>query len=74
MTVKDHVVKNIISRVIKSQDYRIEVVNLLNAEFLQFTINFFKKVAEAKLVSKDITIDWYKMHSCQKVYHQRKYV
>ncbi|MGP1564608.1 MAG: CfrBI family restriction endonuclease [Treponema sp.] len=60
MTVKDHVVKNIITRVIKSQDYRIEVVNLLNAEFLQFTIDFFKKVVEAKLASKDITIDWYK--------------
>ena len=46
MTVKDHVVKNIVTRVIKSQDYRIEVVNLLNAEFLQFTIDFFKKVTK----------------------------
>jgi hypothetical protein len=45
---------------IKSQDYRIEIVNLLNAEFLQFTIDFFKKVAFAKLNSEDITIDWYK--------------
>ena len=44
MTVKDHVVKNIITRVIKSQDSRIEVVNLLNAEFLQFTIDFSKKL------------------------------
>ena len=60
MTVKDHVVKNIVTRVIKSQDYRIEVVNLLNAEFLQFTIDFFKKIVEAKLASKDITMDWYK--------------
>lgn len=60
MTVKDYVVKNIITRVIKSQDYRIEVVNLLNAEFIQFTIDFFKKVVEAKLASKGITIDWYR--------------
>lgn len=60
MTVKDHVVKNIVTRVIKSQDYRIEVVNLLNAEFLQFTIDFFKKIVEAKLASRDITMDWYK--------------
>lgn len=60
MTVKNHVVKNIVTRVIKSQDYRIEVVNLLNAEFLQFTVDFFKRVVEAKLASKDITIDWYK--------------
>lgn len=60
MTVKNYVVKNIVTRVIKAQDYRIEVVNLLNAEFLQFTVDFFKRVVEAKLASKDITIDWYK--------------
>jgi hypothetical protein len=35
MTLTDQIVKNIIIRVIKSQDYRIEVVNLINAEFLQ---------------------------------------
>lgn len=60
MVIKEQVIKNIISRVIKSQDYRIEVVNLINAEFLQFSVDFFKKVVDAKLQSKDITIDWYK--------------
>ncbi len=60
MTLTDQVIKNIVSRVIKSQDYRIEVVNLINAEFLQFTVDFFKKVVEAKLNSADITIEWYK--------------
>ena len=44
----------------KGDDYRIEVVTLLNAEFLQFAIEFFKKLIAAKLKSKDITIDWYK--------------
>ncbi|MDR0420717.1 MAG: CfrBI family restriction endonuclease, partial [Prevotellaceae bacterium] len=29
-------------------------------EFLQFATNFFKKIALAKLDSKDITIEWYK--------------
>lgn len=60
MTLTDQVIKNIVSRVIKSQDYRIEIVNLINAEFLQFAIDFFKKVVEAKLNSTDITIEWYK--------------
>lgn len=60
MTLKDQVIKNIVSKVMKSQDYRIEVVNLINAEFLQFAIDFFKKVVEAKLNSTDITIEWYK--------------
>lgn len=67
MTLKDQIVKNIVARVIQSKDYRIEIVNLINAEFLQFAIDFFKKVAYAKLDSKDITIDWYKntfMNNC----------
>lgn len=60
MTLKDQVVKNIVSRVLRSKDYRIEIVNLINAEFLQFAVDFFKKVCEAKLNSDSITIDWYK--------------
>jgi len=60
MTLTDQVVKNIIKRLIKGQDYRIEVVALINAEFLQFAIDFFKKVIEAKLANTDVTIDWYK--------------
>ncbi len=60
MTLTDQVIKNIVSRVIKSQDYRIEIVSLINAEFLQFAVDFFKQVVEAKLNSKSITIEWYK--------------
>lgn len=60
MTLTDQIVKNIITRVIKSQDYRIEIVNLINAEFLQFAVDFFKKIAYAKLDSEEITIDWYR--------------
>ncbi|MCA6072351.1 MAG: CfrBI family restriction endonuclease [Endomicrobium sp.] len=60
MTLADQIVRNIVTRVIKSQDYRIEIVNLINAEFLQFVADFFKKIVAAKLNSEDITIDWYK--------------
>jgi hypothetical protein len=60
MTLTDQVVKNIITKIIKSQDYRIEIVNLINAEFLQFAIDFFKKIAIAKYDSQEITIDWYR--------------
>ncbi|KAA6324494.1 hypothetical protein EZS27_026186 [termite gut metagenome] len=52
MTLTDQVVKNIIKRVIKSQDYRIEIVNLINVEFLQFTIDFFKKMLLQNLIPK----------------------
>ena len=60
MTLTDQIVKNIIARLIKSQDYRIEIVNLINAEFLQFAVVFFKKIVLAKLENQDVTIDWYK--------------
>jgi len=60
MTITEHVAKNIIKKLLKGEDYRIEVVTLINAEFLQFAVDFFKKVVDAKLKSKDITVDWYK--------------
>lgn len=60
MTLTDQVAKNIIRKLLKGEDYRIEVVTLINAEFLQFAINFFKKIVDAKLQSKSITHDWYK--------------
>ena len=60
MTLKEQIVKNIVSRVIQSKDHRAEIVNMINADFLQFAVDFFKKVVDAKLHSQDITIDWYK--------------
>lgn len=60
MTLTEQVIKNIIKRLIKGQDYSIEIVTLINAEFLQYVIEFFKKVVNAKLKNQNITIDWYK--------------
>jgi len=60
MTLTEAVAKKVITRLIKGQDYRIEIVTLINAEFLQYAIDFFKKVVEAKLRSQNITPDWYK--------------
>lgn len=60
MTLQNQIIKNIVSKVIQSQDYRIEIVNMINAEFLQFAIKFFKQIVDAKLNSQDITIEWYK--------------
>ena len=60
MTITEQVAKNIIRKLLKGEDYRIEVVTLINAEFLQFAIDFFKKIVDAKLKNKGITADWYK--------------
>lgn len=60
MTITEQVAKNIIRKLLKGEDYRIEVVTLINAEFLQFAVDFFKKIVDAKLKNKGITADWYK--------------
>ena len=60
MTLTEEVAKKIIKKLLKGEDYRKEVVTLIDAEFLQYAINFFKKVVDAKLGNKNITVDWYK--------------
>ena len=60
MTLAGIVIKNIIRKLLTGQDYRSEIVTLLDAEFLQYVIDFFKRVAWAKLDNEDVTIDWYK--------------
>lgn len=60
MTLTEQVAKNIIKKLLKGEDYRIEIVTLINAEFLQFSIDFFKKVIDAKMNNQNVTADWYK--------------
>lgn len=60
MTLTNEVTKRIIVKLIHGEDYRIEVVTLINTEFLQEAINFFKEVVNAKLAKKIISLDWYK--------------
>ena len=60
MTLTEQVAKNIIRKLLKGEDYRIEIVTILTTEFLQFAIDFFKKVIEAKLNNENVTVDWYK--------------
>lgn len=60
MTITQNVVKEIIRKLIKNEAYGIEISNLLNTEFMQYAIDFFKRVATAKLENRKITDDWYK--------------
>ena len=61
MRITEQVVKNIIKKLLKGEDHRIDIVTLIDANFLQFIINFFKRVVDAKLKNKNIGRDWYKM-------------
>ena len=60
MRITDQITKNIIRKLLKGEDYRIEIVTLIDAQFLQFVVDFFKKVVDAKFKNQDISIDWYK--------------
>jgi hypothetical protein len=60
MKITSIVVKDIIRKLLKNEAYGTEVNNLLNAEFMEYAIDFFKKVAVAKLNNQAITTDWYK--------------
>jgi len=62
MSISVEVIKNITKKLILSEDYRIEVITLINADFLQYSIDFFKKIVDAKLKDKDLNLDWYKMN------------
>jgi hypothetical protein len=60
MTLTDVVVQKIIRRLLKGEDYRVEIVTLINAEFLQYALDFFGRIVEAKLRNNSVTADWYK--------------
>ena len=60
MTLKQHVTKNIVHKLLSGLDYRIEIVNLIDAEFLQYCLEFLKDVADAKRTRQNGDKDWYK--------------
>ena len=53
-------INNIVRKLIAGEDYYLEVLNAIDAEFLQYTVDFFKRIVRAKLDQKSITADWYK--------------
>ncbi len=60
MKLTDVVTQKIIRLVMNHQDYRVEVLALINAEFMQYAIDFFGRVVTAKFKNVDVTVDWYK--------------
>ncbi|OQB86093.1 MAG: CfrBI restriction endonuclease [Chloroflexi bacterium ADurb.Bin120] len=60
ITLTEVVTKKLIYRLINSQDYRSEIITLINSEFLQFAVDFFRKIVEAKLRHQSVSTDWYK--------------
>ena len=43
-TLTEQVAQKIIKKLIEGEDYRVEVVALINDQFLQYIIDFFKRI------------------------------
>lgn len=60
MRFNEIVIKQTIDKLISGKDYREEVINAINVEFLDFALEFFKKILNAKMNDTNINLDWYK--------------
>ena len=60
MKFEDQIIDNTVSRLLKGEDYRYEVINSINAQFLDFSIQFFKDIVAAKFNFQEINLLWYK--------------
>lgn len=60
VSFEEKTILNTVTRLIHGEDYRSEVVNVINVQFLDFCVSFFKKIVFAKLNSSKIDLDWYR--------------
>ena len=58
--MKKSVISKTVEKLIKGDDYREEVINAINISFLDFAVDFFKKIVKAKMDTETINLDWYK--------------
>lgn len=60
MRFNEIVIKQTVNKLINGKDYREEVINAINVEFLDFALEFFKKILKAKMNDTNINLTWYK--------------
>ncbi len=54
------VIANAVEKLLAGEDYRQEIINAINVEFLDFALEFFKQILNAKMNDKSINLAWYK--------------
>lgn len=59
MKFNEIIIQQTIDKLISGKDYREEVINAINIEFLDFALEFFKKILNAKMNDTNINLDWY---------------
>ncbi|MCR2066288.1 CfrBI family restriction endonuclease [Campylobacter helveticus] len=56
------IIQSVVAKLLQGQDYREEVINAINLEFLDFALDFFKAILEAKMQDYALNLEWYKTH------------
>jgi hypothetical protein len=59
MQIEQTVVERIIRKLLRGEDYRIEVVGLIDATFIQFSIDFLKEVVSIRDAHTSEELNWY---------------
>jgi methyltransferase-like protein len=62
MKLPQIVTEKIIKKLFAGEDYRQEVLAMIDSVFLQHVIDFFKQIVETKMNDKALTDDWYKTY------------
>lgn len=61
ITLTAVVVENIIRKLVNNdENYRTEIIALIDAQFLEYVVEFFGKVFQAKSKNEPVTLDWYR--------------
>ena len=56
------IIQSVVAKLLQGDDYREEVINAINLEFLDFALDFFKAILEAKVQDCALNLEWYKTH------------
>ncbi|EKC9553396.1 CfrBI family restriction endonuclease [Campylobacter upsaliensis] len=56
------IIQSVVAKLLQGDDYREEIINAINLEFLDFALDFFKAILEAKMQDCALNLEWYKTH------------
>ncbi|WP_104686621.1 CfrBI family restriction endonuclease [Helicobacter felis] len=62
MNLNKVLLDRILDKLLKGLDYRTEIINAINIEFLDFALGFFRQILEAKIQDQELNLEWYKKH------------
>jgi hypothetical protein len=57
--LSDDIIKQTIRQVINNEDYRTEILSIVQAEFMEYATDLFKRIGLAHLRQAPPTFDWY---------------